>query len=140
MRAAKRYPFRPRVSPRGEVGLAPMLPFIVGGEKQFSAEGLVDSGSAINVLPFSLGANLGFRWHDENDEIDLGGLLNGVAAKAIDVVCSVGKFPPIELTFAWVKTDGVPLLLGQFNFFLAFDVCFFRSVNEFPVRPAKGKE
>lgn len=33
------------------------------------------------------------------------------------------------------KTDNVRLLLGQANFFVEFDVCFYRSQEAFEVRP-----
>jgi hypothetical protein len=37
--------------------------------------------------------------------------------------------------FAWVKRPKTPLILGQTNFFLEFDVCFYRSKMEFEVKP-----
>ena len=47
----------------------------------------------------------------------------------------VGEFAPVRLAFAWCRTDEVPLVLGQTNFFMEFDVCFFRSRMEFSVVP-----
>ena len=47
----------------------------------------------------------------------------------------VGSFPPVRLAFAWAKTDAVSIILGQVNFFLEFDICFFRSQGVFEVRP-----
>jgi hypothetical protein len=47
----------------------------------------------------------------------------------------VGSFPPVRLAFAWAQTDAVLVILGQVNFFLEFDVCFFRSQGVFEVRP-----
>ena len=46
--------------------------------------------------------------------------------------------PPVE-EFAWVATGEVPLLLGQMNFFLEFDVCFYRSRAILQVRPRQGE-
>ncbi len=43
--------------------------------------------------------------------------------------------PPARLAFVWARTDAVPVILGQVNFFLEFDVCFFRSRGLFDVRP-----
>ncbi|MEQ9621586.1 MAG: hypothetical protein RLO37_06490 [Coleofasciculus chthonoplastes F1-TOW-03] len=40
-----------------------------------------------------------------------------------------------ELLFAWVQRPNTPLILGQTNFFLEFDVCFYRSKLEFEVKP-----
>ena len=48
---------------------------------------------------------------------------------------SQDDFLPVRLAFAWVKSPGVPLILGQTNFFLEFDVCFYRSKLEFVVEP-----
>jgi hypothetical protein len=50
----------------------------------------------------------------------------------------VGKFPAVRLAFAWAKTDAVPVLLGQVNFFMEFDVCFYRSRLVFEVRPKQS--
>jgi hypothetical protein len=41
----------------------------------------------------------------------------------------------MRLAFAWVKNNQVPLILGQTNFFLEFDICFYRSQLEFEIQP-----
>jgi hypothetical protein len=50
-------------------------------------------------------------------------------------ITQIGEFSPTELVFAWVKSPNVPLILGQTNFFLEFDVCFYRSIAEFEINP-----
>jgi hypothetical protein len=50
-------------------------------------------------------------------------------------MAEIGAFPPVRLAFAWSRSDDVPLILGQVNFFMEFDVCFYRSKLEFDVRP-----
>ncbi len=50
-------------------------------------------------------------------------------------MASVGSFPPAQLAFAWADNDNVPLLLGQMNFFLEFDICFYRSRSVIEVAP-----
>jgi len=45
----------------------------------------------------------------------------------------------VRLAFAWTQTDNVPTLLGQVNFFLEFDACFFRSREEFEVQPKAAR-
>ena len=50
-----------------------------------------------------------------------------VDARGIVVEAAVGQLSPMRLVFAWANSDQVPFLLGQFNFFQAFDVCFFRT-------------
>jgi hypothetical protein len=47
----------------------------------------------------------------------------------------IGDFAPVRLAFAWVKTNQVPLILGQTNFFMEFDICFYRSTLEFEIQP-----
>ena len=51
------------------------------------------------------------------------------------IMAKVGNLLAVRLSFAWVSSDNVPLLLGQFDFFMKFDVCFYRSQNEFEVKP-----
>ena len=35
--------------------------------------------------------------------------------------------------FAWVDSDSVPVLLGQIDFLMQFNVCFYRSQGYFDV-------
>jgi hypothetical protein len=37
--------------------------------------------------------------------------------------------------FAWTQATTVPLILGQVNFFMEFDVCFYRSRLQFAISP-----
>jgi hypothetical protein len=46
----------------------------------------------------------------------------------------IGEFAPVRLAFAWVKSNQMPLILGQTNFFLEFDICFYRSTLEFEIQ------
>jgi hypothetical protein len=41
------------------------------------------------------------------------------------------------LAFAWAQTDGVSVILGQVNFFLKLDICFFGSRGFFELRPKR---
>ncbi|BAT52745.1 hypothetical protein NOS3756_16860 [Nostoc sp. NIES-3756] len=47
----------------------------------------------------------------------------------------IADFAAVNLVFAWVRSPNVLLILGQTNFFLEFDVCFYRSQLEFEVKP-----
>ena len=67
--------------------------------------------------------------------ITLGGKLAHVEARGLVVMANVADFAPVRLVFAWAMSDQVPLILGQANFFLEFDVCFFRSKLTFEVKP-----
>jgi hypothetical protein len=77
---------------------------------------------------------LGFVWEDEKTPLALSGNLARLPARGVLVSASVASFAPVRLVFAWTQADDVPLLLGQMNFFLAFDVCFFRARAEFEVK------
>jgi hypothetical protein len=112
-----------------------MLPIMHSGRHTLTTSALVDSGAAINVLPYSLGVQLGFNWNRENKQVELSGNLAAVEARVVVVSATVGAFAPLRLAFGWAKTDSVSVILGQVNFFLEFDVCFFRSQSVFEVRP-----
>lgn len=38
-----------------------------------------------------------------------------------------------RMAFAWARAKNMPVILGQTNFFMEFDVCFYRSKLEFEV-------
>jgi hypothetical protein len=57
-----------------------------------------------------------------------------VEARVVVLSAVVGSFPPVRLAFGWARTDTIPVILGQVNFFLEFDVCFFRARGLFEVR------
>ena len=86
------------------------------------------------MLPYSLGIQFGFDWNTETVIVTLAGTLAHVAARGIVVEATVGQLSPIRLALAWASSDQIPFLLGKFNFFQAFDVCFFRTRGVFEVR------
>lgn len=132
---AKQVPFVPRESSFGEASLAPMLELNLTGELGVMTSGLVDSGAAVNVLPYSLGMQLGLDWDQQTQSVELSGNLAAVESRVVVLSALVAGFPTVRLAFAWAKTDNIPVILGQVNFFLEFDVCFFRSRGLFEVRP-----
>jgi len=67
--------------------------------------------------------------------LSLAGFLAGHEARALLTEARIEGFPPIRLAFAWTRSDEVPLLLGQVNFFAEFDVSFRTSRREFEVIP-----
>lgn len=114
----------------------PRLPLTLRyGQQQISALGLLDSGATVNVLPHRLGTQLGAAWDDGRATIRLAGNLGNFAALPLAVTAEIGEFPPVRLVFAWTQAENAPLVLGQMNFFMEFDVCFFRSKLEFEVNP-----
>jgi hypothetical protein len=96
---------------------------------------LLDTGSIVNILPYSIGVRLGAIWEEQTTSVILAGNLASVEARGLLVDAQVGDFDPVRLVFAWSLSDDAPLLLGRMNFFLEFDVCFYRSQLVFEVRP-----
>jgi hypothetical protein len=96
---------------------------------------LLDTGASVNVLPYSIGIQLGAVWEEQRTSVILAGNLAPVEARGLLVSARIGDFDPVRLVFAWSLSDDVPLLLGRMNFFLEFDVCFYRSQLVFEVRP-----
>ena len=131
----QQFPYVPRDPSLGQASLAPMLPLTLIGRQSVTTSGLVDSGAAVNVMPYALGVQLGFDWDRQTQSVELSGNLASVEARVVVLSAVVGSFPQVRLAFAWAWTDTVSVILGQVNFFLEFDVCFFRSRGFFEVRP-----
>ena len=121
---------------QNEFDSLPRLPLSLRrGDQRVEAVGLVDSGATVNVLPYELGIQLGGVWDDRRGIIQLAGNLSNQPAMPFSATVEIGDFAPTELVFAWVRSLNAPLILGQTNFFLEFDVCFYRSNLEFEVNP-----
>jgi len=138
MNAAAQFPYVPRDLSLGSASLAPMLTITLEGSNTLSTSALLDTGAAVNVLPYSLGLQLGFRWDQQTKSVELSGNLAAIDARIVVVSATVGNFPPVRLAFAWAKEDSMSVILGQVNFFLEFDVCFFRSRAIFAVQPKQA--
>lgn len=106
--------------------------------QSLNAEGLLDTGASVNVLPYELGLQLGLIWENEMLSVVLAGNLARFEARAVIVDAQVSSFPRVNQAFAWTQATDVPLILGQANFFFEFEVCFFRARSEFEVRPKQG--
>lgn len=133
---AQRFPFIEGRDVFGDIDVVPQLPLTLT-YRNFIVEvtGLLDTGASINVLPYTLGIQLGSVWEDLNISVQLAGNLAPVEAKGLVLSAQIGNFAPGRLVFAWSLTDNVPLLLGRMNFFQEFDVCFYRSQMAFELRP-----
>jgi hypothetical protein len=137
--AAEQFPYLQIDPAAGAASLSPYLPLeLILGENRVAAMGLVDSGAAINVLPYDIGLRLGANWEHQTTPVKLTGNLAASEARVLIVPATIGKLQPVRLAFAWARTDSIPVLLGQINFFLEFDVCFFRSRHRFEVKPKSG--
>lgn len=133
---AERFPFVVVDPSLGPSHALPYVPIVLEyGQRQVTAKGLVDSGSTLNVLPYELGLELGAEWDRQTISVPLTGNLADSEARAILMSGRIGRFPSVRLAFAWTRNERVPLILGQANFFMEFDVCLFRSRWTFEVRP-----
>lgn len=105
-------------------------------ERNISVSALVDSGAALNILPYDDGLRLGLDWHTQKVPLDVGGLLN-CPAYAVLLQAQIAPFSPVNLAFAWVEkpSQQVRTLLGQINFFQEFDVWLSGSQKIFEIAP-----
>ncbi|MDX2041321.1 MAG: retroviral-like aspartic protease [Acidobacteriota bacterium] len=135
MQSVERFDFKGVPSNFGTEILMPLLPVrLIADQHELEVLGLLDSGSAINVLPFSLGLALGGVWKREKAKLRLTGNLAASPAMPFVVHAQVGRLPAVELVFAWTQNDSVQPIFGQINFFDEFDVCLHRSRKEIEIR------
>lgn len=139
MPEAERYTFTTVDAFLGEAGVVPLLPFVlINGSRLVNVFGLLDTGASVNVLPYPIGQNLGAIWEDCPILTQLGGNLGHYEARGLMLSVRVGSFPLTRLVFAWSEAPDIPVILGQMNFFMEYDVCFFRSQLMFEIKP-KGQ-
>ena len=120
----------------GTLSTLPYLPLVLTYRNQsIKVSGLLDTGSSVNVLPYEMGLRLGAVWERQRLSVSLGGNLARFEARALVLTANVERFSPVELAFAWTQDKNAPLILGQMNFFLAFDVCFYRAESAFEISP-----
>jgi Aspartyl protease len=132
----QKFPYKIIDTSPGMVDRMPYVPIALRLNGQsINAEGLIDTGASVNVLPYELGLQLGFLWESENLSVILAGNLARFEARAVVVEAQITPFPMVNLAFAWTQAPNAPLILGQANFLFEFDACFSRSQSEFEVRP-----
>ncbi|MFB8789658.1 MAG: hypothetical protein U7123_12565 [Potamolinea sp.] len=136
MRNGQRYPFVSSDTALGEASFRPYLPFTLFHQQvSVTASGLLDTGASINVLPYLTGVELGYDWERQTTALSLTGNLAQYEARVVLAQAIVGQFEPVQLVFAWTQATNVPLILGQVNCFMEFDVCFYRSQLQFAISP-----
>jgi len=114
----------------------PRLPMSLNcNNRQIEVVGLVDSGATVSVIPYEVGIHLGEIWDDGKADIRLAGNLGRFTAMPLVATAKISDSDPVRLVFAWVNSNEAPLILGQTNFFMEFDVCFYRSRLEFEINP-----
>ncbi|EDN69164.1 conserved hypothetical protein [Beggiatoa sp. PS] len=120
----------------GGLNFSPYLPLTLSyGNNSIETSGLLDTGASVNVMPYQIGLQLGARWEQQNTSVRLAGNLANLPAYGLLITATVAQFAPVRLAFAWTRAENVPLILGQVNFFLEFDVCFFRAQKTFEIHP-----
>jgi hypothetical protein len=120
----------------GALSTLPYLPLTLTYQnRSVSVSGLLDTGSSVNVLPYEIGLRLGANWELQRLSVPLGGNLARFEARALVLAATVEQFPSVELAFAWTRDRNAPLILGHMNFFLEFEVCFYRHQLAFELSP-----
>ncbi len=131
-------PYVDRDPSRPGTNLMPYAPVsFLAGDVVVVEHALLDTGASVNVLPWRTGVALGLDWNALASDVTLSGNLAASPAKIVALRVQLGALAPARLAFAWTKSDAVPVLLGQVNFFYEFDVCFQRKQGYFEVR-ARG--
>lgn len=133
---AQRFPFSEADKLLGAASSLPYLPLTLTHRKcSLSVSGLLDTGATVNVLPYDIGRRLNAVWEQQTTPVYLTGNLARFEARVLIVTATVSQFEPVRLAFAWTRAKNIPLILGQVNFFLEFDVCFYRAQKIFEVKP-----
>lgn len=131
---SQRFPFIATDPALPDASLLPMLPLVLShAEHNMSVAALLDTGATVNVLPYQVGVDLGAIWDKQTTPVRLSGNLAQLEARVLIATAVVQTFKPVRLAFAWTRADDIPVILGQVNFFLEFDVCFFRAQRFFEV-------
>jgi hypothetical protein len=136
MENSKRFNYQQVASNFLQSNFLPMLPIsLMRDGKTIESDALLDTGSTVNLLPYSLGLKLGAVWEEQMILPNLSGNLANYEARGLAVEVKISDFETVSFVFAWTKSNDVRLILGQVNFFAEFDVCFFRSQGFFEIKP-----
>ena len=83
--------------------LMPHLPLTLHfGGRSVAVTGLLDTGSAVNVLPYPIGLALGAVWEEQTLRVPLVGSLGRLEARALVVFASHPQITPAAIH--WQKT------------------------------------
>ena len=117
--------------------LMPRLPLeITFASRSLQVAGIVDSAASVNVLPYRVGLALGAVWEEQEYAGPLVGNLESTESRALSLGTKIPELidaTDVSLIFAWANSNRVPVLLGQTNFLMEFNVCFYRSKSYFEV-------
>ncbi len=136
MNNAQRFSYQQINQKIGAASYLPFLPITLSNKNNsLTVSGLLDTGATVNVLPYNIGQQLGLEWKNQTIEMNLTGNLANYESRAVLLTGQINNLPAVKLAFAWTKADNISLILGQINFFLEFDVCFYRSQLVFEIKP-----
>jgi hypothetical protein len=131
-----RFKYSVKSQTQSELYSLPRLPLTLSRDGiSIDVVALVDSGATMNVLPYHKGVELGAVWDEHLADIQLMGSLGDLPAMLLHVVGTVGDYSPVKLVFAWSRYNKVPIILGQVNFFMEFEVHFYRFDMAFEIKP-----
>lgn len=130
---SQRFPYT--AHPQFPVGIPLLNIQLAHHSTTITVTAVVDSGAALNILPYDVGKSLNLDWDSQTYPLDLGGVLVGTQAYAVLLQAELEGLPPVKLAFAWIKKPSteVRVLLGQVNFFQEFDVHFYGSQKAFEI-------
>jgi hypothetical protein len=135
MASSARFSYSTFSDAHGATLLRPIIPIdLTYVNRVMTANALLDTGADANILPYSLGVELGRDWDKEKPISGISGNLSQSEARAIILTVTIAPFDPLRMLFIWVKTDIARVILGQINFFQEFDVCFFASAEKFELQ------
>jgi hypothetical protein len=98
MTTPMRFPYADITASRAEESLLAYLPITLRhGTHVVTVPGLLETGSTVNVLPYSLGLQLGLVWEQQPTQVHLTESLARLPARGVIVSGQVASFPPIEL-------------------------------------------
>jgi hypothetical protein len=97
MTGAIRFPFVQVDPTQPAASLMPLLPLLLArGQQRVDALGLLDTGAAVNVLPYHLGTHLGLMWEQQRTTVVLSGNLARTPARGVVLSATVGSFAPVQ--------------------------------------------
>lgn len=96
---SQRFPFVESRDVFGDINAVPILPLTLSYKNSvINVSGLLDTGASINVLPYSVGIQLGAAWEELTTSVQLAGNLAPVEAKGLVLTAQVDSFVPIRYT------------------------------------------
>lgn len=88
---AEHYPFINADTTLGEAGFRPYLPItFVNQQHSMAISALLDTGATVNVLPYSVGLDLGCIWERQTTTLSLTGNLAQYEARVLVIQAVVG--------------------------------------------------